>query len=35
MLRPTTVMSEKVDGRKAWRSRIRRDEMPLALAIVM
>ena len=35
MSRPITVTSEKLDGRKAWRISTRRDEIPLALAMVM
>jgi len=34
-LSPATVTSEKVEGRKACRSRTRREEIPLALAMVM
>ncbi len=35
MLIPTTVTRAKLDGRRAWRTRIRRSEMPLALATMM
>jgi hypothetical protein len=34
-VRPTTVRSVKLEGRSAWRNRIARTGMPLALAMPM
>ena len=34
-LRPATVSSVRLDGRRAWRNRTRRAGMPFALAVVM